>query len=41
MLTQYLGIDIAKHKFDVALLVGDTFKMNIFDNNHQHVGQKL
>lgn len=30
-----LGIDIAKLKFDVALLVGDKYKTKIFDNTSQ------
>ena len=30
---QVLGIDIAKHKFDVALLINHKFKTKIFSNN--------
>ncbi|MBS0351539.1 MAG: transposase [Proteobacteria bacterium] len=41
MAAQYLGIDIAKHKFDVALLVEDLFKMNVFDNDNQGFDQLL
>ncbi|MBS0351049.1 MAG: IS110 family transposase, partial [Proteobacteria bacterium] len=41
MVTHHLGIDIAKHKFDVALLVGDTFKMNAFENNSKGFEQLL
>jgi transposase len=31
--THILGIDIAKHKFDVALIVNGKFKNKVFDNN--------
>ena len=28
-----LGIDIAKHKFDVALILNGKYKNKVFDNN--------
>jgi transposase len=31
--TYILGIDIAKHKFDVALILNGKFKNKVFDNN--------
>lgn len=31
--TYILGIDIAKHKFDVALLINNKYKNKVFDNN--------
>ena len=31
--THILGIDIAKHKFDVALIINGKFKNKVFDNN--------
>ena len=31
--THILGIDIAKHKFDVALIINSKFKNKVFDNN--------
>jgi transposase len=31
--TCILGIDIAKHKFDVALILGGKYKNKVFDNN--------
>ena len=32
--THILGIDIAKYKFDVALILNGKFKNKVFDNNH-------
>lgn len=31
--THILGIDIAKHKFDIALIINGKFKSKVFDNN--------
>jgi transposase len=31
--THILGIDIAKHKFDVALILNSKYKNKVFDNN--------
>lgn len=31
--THFLGVDIAKHKFDVALILNGKFKNKVFDNN--------
>lgn len=31
--THTLGIDIAKHKFDIALIINGKFKSKVFDNN--------
>lgn len=35
MSTMYLGIDIAKKKFDVALIIGEKYKHKVFPNNEQ------
>lgn len=36
-----LGIDIAKRKFDVALLVNDKLKHKVFANNQEGFGELL
>jgi len=39
--THTLGIDIAKHKFDIALIINDKFKSKVFDNTPTGFGALL
>jgi transposase len=37
----YLGIDLAKRKFECALLLGERYRNKVFDNNVEGIGQCL